>query len=710
MKEEGSAMGQITLTIDGKNITTDENKTILEAALENGIYIPHLCSHENLHPSGGCRLCVVKQEGVEELVTSCSTKAAEGMVIETKDETAEKVRKLSCDFMFKTHPDECTGCPKYGKCQLQSISQYVGDTGRSLRSLKIRVGANESNPLMLHEMYRCILCGRCVRACEELRGVGALKFDKVNGRTQVVINGDSLKEAGCRFCGACVEVCPTGSIRDKVGVIKEGVPREKALVPCMEGCPASIEIPKYIRFLKEGKFSEAASTVREKAPFPAVLGHICTHDCEMVCKRNHLNEAVSIRNLKRFAASQEDDSYKSKGFHKPSTGKKVGIVGSGPAGLTAAYYLAKCGHEVTIFEKLPQAGGMMRYGIPSYRLPREILDKEIGDVFEEAITIKYDTSVESVDALLSQGFDAALLAVGTHQGAKLPLKGNDLAGVWVNTDFLQKVNKNEHPAVGEKVVVLGGGNVSIDCAGAALRLGAKEVHMVCLERAEEMKASEEEIIWAKEEGIQIHNAKTFLEITADGEKVSGLSIMGVKSFHFDETGKAILETEEGSEETILADTIIFAVGQRPDISDDFGVALGRGNRIEADAKTMQTSRAGVYAAGDVVTGTASVIKAIAGARITAIEIDRYLGGDGIITEKLAPDQETGDNIGQIGGFADVTRKETVVDEAMTRCHSFDLMDHGLTAESASCEAGRCLQCDLRVKIAPQKFWNDYVAD
>ena len=273
---------KVTLTIDGQKIVADSTKTILEAALDNGIYIPHLCSHENLHPAGSCRLCVVGQQGVEGVVTSCITKVKEGMVIDTHDETAENIRKLSCDFMFKTHPSECTGCPKYGKCQLQSISQYVGDTGRKLKANTINVKANHDNPIILHEMYRCILCGRCVRACNELRGVGAIRFGEVNGRTQVVIDGDSLKDADCRFCTACVEVCPTGSIREHQELADKliGKTREEGFVPCRYACPAHVDVPRYIRFIKEGNYSAAAAVVREKVPFPHALGYICVHNCE----------------------------------------------------------------------------------------------------------------------------------------------------------------------------------------------------------------------------------------------------------------------------------------------------------------------------------------------------------------------------------------------------------------------------------------------
>ena len=466
---------KVTLTIDGQTIVADSDKTILEAALDNGIYIPHLCNHEDLYPAGACRLCVVGQQGVEGVVTSCTTRVKEGMVIDTHDETAEKIRKLSCDFMFKTHPSECTGCPKYGKCQLQSISQYVGDTGRKLKANTINIKANNENPMILHEMYRCILCGRCVRVCNDVRGVGAIKFKEVNGRMQVVIDGESLKEANCRFCTACVEVCPTGSIREHQELADKlvGKTREEGFVPCRNTCPAHVDVPRYVRFIKEGNYSAAAATVREKVPFPHALGYICVHNCELECKRTEINEPISIRNLKRFAAQHDDGAWKEKGFHKPATGKKVAVVGAGPAGMTAANYAAKLGHSVTVFEARPLAGGQMRYGIPNYRLPREALDAEINDILAQGdIEVKYNTVIENAPELLKQGYDAIFVAIGTHAGTKLPIKGNDLKGVFVNADFLRDFEEGK-AAVGGKVVILGGGNVAVDCAGAALRLGAK---------------------------------------------------------------------------------------------------------------------------------------------------------------------------------------------------------------------------------------------
>lgn len=700
-------MANINMIIDGKAIVVDESKTVLEAALDNGIYIPHLCHHEDLHPSGGCRLCVVKQDGVPGVITSCSTRVKEGMVINTKDETCDKIRKLSCDFMFKTHPSECVGCPKYGKCQLASISQYVGVQGRDLREQKIPAITNEENPLMLHEMYRCILCGRCVRACDEMRGVGALKFEKVNGRVKVVINGKNLEEAGCQFCGACVEVCPTGSIRDKVGVFKEGVGRELSLVPCMEGCPANINVPKYIRFIKEGNYPAAAATVREKAPFPESLGYICVHSCELQCKRNHLNSPLSIRNLKRFAASRDDGSWRMKSFMKEANGKKVAVIGAGPAGLTAGYYLKKLGYDVTVFEKLPQAGGQMRYGIPSYRLPREVLDREIAEIESVGVKIECNSEVKSATELKKQGFDAVFVSVGTHAGNRLPLKGNDLPGVYLNTDFLRAINLGSPLAVGENVVVLGGGNVAIDCAESALRLGAKKVVMTCLEAPDQMTASEEEVQWAKEDGIIIENSRAFDGIESVNGKVTGMTVTGIKDLTFGPEGPEYTRIS-GSTVTFPADTIIFAVGQHPEINEEFGLLLKRGRILVSEGH--KTSEDGIYAAGDAVTGTRSVIQAIAEARKAVSEIDIYLGGDGNIEESLAPEQNPDPRIGKNEGIARMKRVAPKVRDVKTRVHDFVPMDLGLTCDGVACEASRCLQCDLRVNISPQRFWSDFVSE
>lgn len=269
MKDE-----QVTLVIDGKTVSVRTGGTILEAALSNGIYIPNLCYHENLRHTASCRLCMVRQEGKKGVVAACAVKAEEGMVIDSKDALAENVRKLSVDLMFKTHPSECTGCPKFGHCQFQSISQFVGDTGRRLRANPIRIAEDARNPIILHEMTRCILCGRCVRACEEMRGVGAIRFEKVQGRLQVVVDGNSLQDADCRFCSACVEVCPTGAIREHEAITQKmtGKSRTDALVPCRAACPAHIDIPKYLRFIREKIIRLRLPSCAKKYRFPTRSG------------------------------------------------------------------------------------------------------------------------------------------------------------------------------------------------------------------------------------------------------------------------------------------------------------------------------------------------------------------------------------------------------------------------------------------------------
>ncbi len=699
-------MDKIKFTIDQREVYAEPGQTILEAALAAGIYIPHICSHDNLHPSGSCRLCAVEIEGRDGVIASCTTKAEEGMKVTIHGDKAEKVRKLSLELMFTPHPEECVGCPKYLKCQLQALSQYVGISGSGVRHRANNIAADNRNKLMLHEMYRCVLCGRCVRVCEEVRGVGALAFKKVNGQLRVVVNGDTLEDAGCRFCGACVEVCPTGSIRDQLGVFDADKPRKESLVPCSVGCPAGIDIPKYIRFLKEGNYTAAAEVVREKAPLPKILGYICSHFCELECKRRFINEAVSIRNIKRYACEHAGDDWKSKGFMKEATGKRVAVVGAGPAGLTAAYYLKKLGHDVTIFEEKPFAGGTPRFGIPEYRLPREIIEEEVNEIRAIGVEIQLNTKVNSVNELKDQGYDAVFVAAGTHKGTKLPIEGNDLEDVLVNVDFLRAASLHEEIKLGERVVVLGGGNVACDCAGVARRLGAAEVHMACLESRETMPAAADELAEVEKDGVHVHPAQTFNKILSENGKVSGVEFSNVKSFTFDENRRAIIEKEENSEHVIACDTVIFAVGQSPDLSDAFGVELGRGNRVVVD-ENYATNVDGVFAAGDVVSGTASVIQAIAEARKAVSAMDKYLGGDGDISEKLAPDQEADPWIGKIDGFDKIKRQHTDMIDDDKRCPGFALNDYGFNEETAHCEASRCLQCDLRLQLAPQKFWSDY---
>ena len=705
---------QVRLTIDGKEITASSDTTILQAALDNGIYIPHLCSHENLHPTGSCRMCLVGVQGEDTPVTSCITKCREGMVVDTKDELAESIRKLSCDFMFKTHPSECTGCPKYGKCQLASISQYVGDTGRKLKANNINVAANTENPIILHEMYRCILCGRCVRACNELRGVGAIKFAKVNGREQVVIDGESLKDANCRFCTACVEVCPTGSIREHPEIAEkmEGKTREEAFVPCRTACPCHIDVPRYIRFINEGNYAAANAVVREKAPFPHTLGYICVHTCETECKHHYLNEPISIRNLKRYAAEHDDGSWKAGSFRKPDSGKKIAVVGGGPAGLTLAYYGAKLGHKVTIFDAGEKLGGQLRYGIPFYRLPESVLDEEIeGITGDERIDVKASTRVETPPALLEQGYDAVFVATGVHEGIKLPIPGSDFEGVIGGTNFMRAF-ENGTASVGKNVVVLGGGPVAMDCAGASFRLGAENVYMACLESYEGMTSPKEELTWAEEEGIKLYNSRTFNEITGENGKCTGVRIQEVGNFRR-ENGRFMFDKMEGTEELLPADNVIFATGQKPEIPTDgsFGLELCHGNYIALSGPHGETSVKGVWAAGDAVTGIKDVISAIASARDVISAIDVYLGGDGNIIENLAPVQVRDPEIGHIEGFGGLPRTDPRVVDPEKRVKEYlscGPMDTGFDEALARCEARRCLQCDLRCDLKPQKFWNDYV--
>ena len=693
----------VSVFIDGKELKVEEGIGMLEAALTNGIYIPHLCHHPDLPELGSCRLCLVQEEGKKDIIPSCTLKAKEGLRIVTQNEEIKKHRNLAMELILAAHPEDCTTCPKYGRCEFQTLIQYVGVTPTRMR-MRTKAIPKKENPLIVHDMLRCVLCGRCVRACKDLRGVEVLKYQKEELETYVgTIHKKLLTEEDCRFCGACAEVCPTGSIRDVANY--SPVEKRATLVPCQNECPIHLDIPRYVRLVKEGKYAEATAVIHERLPFPETLGRICTHVCESKCRRGDVNEPISIRNIKRYAAEHTDNALWIKNSKRlPATGKKVCVVGAGPAGMTAAFYLAKQGHEVVIKEALPKAGGQLRYGIPVYRLPDECLDKEISYLTEFGVKIETDTRVNKPAGLLGE-YDAVLVAVGTHGGVRLPMPGNDLDGVLLNADFLRNAVMGNPTGMGERVIVLGGGNVAFDCARTAVRLGAKEVSLACLEKREIMTADDEEIDQAKEEGINVYPGQTFEKILGETH-VEGVQFSNVESFTFDENRRAIIVKEENSEHTIEADTVIFAVGQRTDLPQDSGLERGRGNCV-ATHDGFKTSVEGVYACGDAAYGTKTVVMAVAAGRDVASEIDRFLGGDGDISETLTEFVEADPKIGKIEGFPQMARKEEQFLPVEERNHDFRQISTGICDAEICGESERCLQCQLRFTVTPARIWSDF---
>lgn len=693
------------INIDNKTVKVRKGMSILEAALSADIYIPHLCHHPNLPDAGECKMCIVEIEGREGIFTSCTTLAEEGMVVKTKTDRLRHVRNLSMELMLASHPSECTACPKYLKCELQNLIQYLGVSGARVRKLPVAHPVVTENPLFVRDLNRCILCGRCVRACRQLRGCEVLTYVRDNEKTYIgTEHGGLLADDNCRFCTACVEVCPTGALMDKAEVISKFPKTEDNLLPCKASCPAGIDVPGYVRLIKEGKYTEAVALISQKAPFPLTLGYICTAFCEANCRRRYVNNSVAIRELKKFAALRDNGLWKASSKIAPPTGKKIAVIGSGPAGLTAAYYLAKKGHDVTVFEKQPYPGGMMRVGIPEYRLPREVFETEIKEIEKAGVKIRTNSEIKAPGGLLDEGYAAVLAAIGTHKGVRLPIAGNDLDCVLVNTDFLRDISLHRNVTVGERVLVLGGGNVAFDCARSARRLGAKEVTIACLEDRDHMTASIAEIEEGLEEGIVILNSRTFSRIVS--ENGSAVVVCSkVESFYFDENRKLILNTVPGLEHTIQADTVIFATGQTVDIPEGFGLSTGRGNLITVS--NYETSKKGVFAAGDAISGTSSVIQAIASGRGAATAIDRYLGGDGDIDEILAPLEEPEQFIGKEEKFAYRERQIACCAPVGERISGFREYMQPYDENMAHCESERCLQCDLRIKMDKVKFWGDY---
>ena len=708
----------VKLHIDGREIEAQEGQSVLEAALAADIYIPHLCTHPDLPVQANCKLCVVNVEGMDGTFCSCELPVRDGMKVITKTEDLMARRRMSMELMLAGHPHDCTGCKRFGKCELQTLMQYLSVAhSRMHHVVKTCNNINTNNPIILREMERCIQCGRCVRACQDLRKANVLQYNKApNGETYIGTKGDlPLLDADCRFCSACVAVCPTGALVDAEGLFRQDVPADQAIVPCQVECPAHIDIPAYIRAVKEGRYSDAVGIIREKVTFPHTLGYICNHLCQTGCKHKALGgaeDALSIRDLKRFAVENDkEQSWKDKGFRKERTGKKVAVIGAGPCGLTTAYYLNKLGHDVKVFEKRPQLGGPMTSGMPSYRLPLEYVQEEIKFITDSGVDYECNCEISDVKALKEQ-YDAVVIAAGVSKGKKLPIPGHDFKQVYTAIDILAEIRAGKSmEKLGKTVCIIGAGSVGYDCARSLVRKGLT-VNLACLEKGDKILADMEDQVQGREEGIISYEGRSFEAIEGTPDQVTGLRVHTVLSSTYDKaTGTVTEVAEEGSQMVIPCDSVIFATGQYTGLQDfeNFGIELTRGFPINPETGKPEhiTSLEGVFAAGDVITGISFVIKAIAQGRSVVPVVDKYLGGDGVIDETLV-ERQLNPEIGEHPGFGKLPRilmPELTPEERLANPDASVFTTY--TCDQAKCEAQRCLQCDLRKDIAKTRLWTEY---
>ena len=544
----------------------------------------------------------------------------------------------------------------------------------------------------------CIGLGDCIEACQ----FNALKMGP-EGYPVVV-------EENCVGCGACETVCPKYVM--KVKTMSERLMHfncsDDRLAPCRQTCPAEIDIPLYVAQIREGDYEGAVNTIRERNPFLLSCGRVCPHPCEVNCRRGIEDEPVSINQLKRFVADYEMNSEERLPVPMaPQTRKRIAVIGGGPAGLTCAYFLRRLGHQVNIFEAMPKMGGMLRYGIPQYRLPKEVLDWEIDGILN--LGIDFHTNVRfgqdfDLTSLVASGFDAIFLGIGAWKDASLRVKGEDLKGCYTGIDFLSRLAAGETIPIGHTAAIIGGGNTAIDCTRNLIRLGAKKVYIVYRRTRAEMPANAVEIDAAEHEGVQFLFLAAPVEVKGDEDgKVTHLEYLKMELGEPDASGRRRPVPIEGSETLLETDMLITAIGQSPEISFTersrkrlAELKTTRWNTIDVNPETLQSNIPYLFAAGDAATGPSLVVDAIGGGRRAARSIHQFVTGEKITanTKELGQDLIAETLFDHVAGVIKNPRAPMPELPIEERIYSFVEVDQVLTEDSAKNESNRCLSCCL----------------
>ncbi len=526
-------------------------------------------------------------------------------------------------------------------------------------------------------------------------------------------NPTFVDAAACTGCGDC-EIACTVALPDEFNSnmvarraanipFPQAVPKKARMdlrgsSPCSGICPAGVKAHGYVSLVRSGKFDEAFRLHMEDAPLPGSLARACYAPCEEACTRGELEGTVSIRHIKRFMTDRYYEAHQEPEYGRPEKrlAEKVAIVGSGPAGLTAAYHLAKKGYTATIFEAAPEAGGMLRYAIPAYRLPKDVVDRDIKNITALGVEIKTGTRVESVQSLRNSGFDSVFLALGTGDAWKMKVAGEELDGVLDCMEFLRKANSGQlSDLTGKTIVVIGGGNSAIDPARVAVRLGAAKVIIMYRRSRAEMPAHDWEVQGALDEGVELEVLKNPIRFLGEGERLSQLEYLSMELGEPDDSGRRRPVPIDGSESIMAVDMVVLAIGLRPE-TEPFKNVLdtNRDETVKVNAETLETSIPSVFAGGDVVSGPASIVEAIGQGKRAAFYIDRYLRGAplaGITFDERLPTMDKAAVIGREKS----SRRERILPPELPvheRIRSFAEIEGTLSEDEARFSANRCLDC------------------